>query len=104
MHVVILQNLAEAEFAVGLFMYMRLQGYPPDKITILTTYNGQKHLIRDVLNKRCGFNPYFGNPEKVGRPASLTNRPQKHSKCDLIIKCLYLFTGHHSGSLPRLPE
>ncbi|XP_065882435.1 RNA helicase aquarius-like [Dysidea avara] len=59
------QNLAEAEFAVGLFMYMRLQGYSPDKITILTTYNGQKHLIRDVLNKRCGPNPYFGNPEKV---------------------------------------
>ena len=39
------QNLGEAEYVVALFMYMRLQGYPPDKITILTTYNGQKHLI-----------------------------------------------------------
>ena len=58
--------MAEAEYAVALYMYMRLQGYPPDKITILTTYNGQKHLIRDVLNKRCGSNQYFGNPEKVG--------------------------------------
>ena len=47
------QNLAEAEYAVALFMYMRLQGYPPDKIAILTTYNGQKHLIRDV----CARNP-----------------------------------------------
>lgn len=59
------QNLAEAEYAVALFMYMRLQGYLPERITILTTYNGQKHLLRDVLNKRCANNPVFGLPEKV---------------------------------------
>ena len=59
------QNLAEAEYAVALFMYMRLQGYPPERIAILTTYNGQKHLLRDVLNKRCANNPVFGLPEKV---------------------------------------
>ena len=59
------QNLGEAEYAVALYMYMRLQGYPPDKIAILTTYNGQKHLIRDVLQKRCARNPVFGLPEKV---------------------------------------
>lgn len=46
-------------------MFMRLQGYPPHKIAILTTYNGQKHLIRDVLAKRCAGNPVFGLPEKV---------------------------------------
>merc|ERR1719320_2335660 len=39
------QNLAEAEYCVALFMYMRLLGYPAEKISILTTYNGQKHLI-----------------------------------------------------------
>ncbi|KAK2168383.1 hypothetical protein LSH36_17g07036 [Paralvinella palmiformis] len=59
------QNLAEAEYAVGLFMYMRLQGYAAEKITILTTYNGQKHLIRDVINQRCGNNPLIGRPHKV---------------------------------------
>ena len=59
------QNLAEAEYVVALFMYMRLQGYPPERIAILTTYNGQKHLLRDVLNKRCANNPVFGLPEKV---------------------------------------
>ena len=64
-YLVFTQNLAEAEYAVALFMYMRLQGYPPDKIAILTTYNGQKHLIRDVLQKRCARNPVFGLPEKV---------------------------------------
>ena len=59
------QNLAEAEYTVGTFMYMRLLGYPADKITILTTYNGQKHLIRDVVKQRCATNPFIGFPSKV---------------------------------------
>uniref|UniRef100_A0A665WP71 RNA helicase aquarius n=1 Tax=Echeneis naucrates TaxID=173247 RepID=A0A665WP71_ECHNA len=59
------QNLAEAEYSVALFMYMRLLGYPADRISILTTYNGQKHLIRDVINQRCAGNPFFGQPNKV---------------------------------------
>lgn len=46
-------------------MYMRTLGYPSEKISILTTYNGQKHLIRDVINKRCANNPLFGQPSKV---------------------------------------
>ena len=46
-------------------MYMRLLGYPAQKISILTTYNGQKFLIRDVLNKRCAKNPLLGMPMKV---------------------------------------
>lgn len=59
------QNLAEAEYVVAVFMYMRLLGYPAEKISILTTYNGQKHLIRDVINLRCGENPLIGRPLKV---------------------------------------
>ncbi|XP_014252193.1 intron-binding protein aquarius [Cimex lectularius] len=59
------QNLAEAEFCVAVFMFMRLLGYPGYKITILTTYNGQKHLIRDVINARCASNPLIGKPHKV---------------------------------------
>ncbi|XP_006274043.1 RNA helicase aquarius [Alligator mississippiensis] len=59
------QNLGEAEYVVALFMYMCLLGYPADKISILTTYNGQKHLIRDVINQRCGNNPMIGRPNKV---------------------------------------
>lgn len=46
-------------------MYMRLIGYPANKITILTTYNGQKHLIRDVINTRCASNSLIGRPYKV---------------------------------------
>uniref|UniRef100_A0A8C5R317 RNA helicase aquarius n=1 Tax=Leptobrachium leishanense TaxID=445787 RepID=A0A8C5R317_9ANUR len=59
------QNLAEAEYAVALFMYMRLLGYPANRISILTTYNGQKHLIRDIINQRCGNNAAIGQPSKV---------------------------------------
>ncbi|KAG9303733.1 hypothetical protein G9A89_018630 [Geosiphon pyriformis] len=59
------QNLGEAEYVVAVFQYMRLLGYPADQISILTTYNGQKALIRDVLKKRCSWNPLFGRPAKV---------------------------------------
>lgn len=59
------QNLAEAEYVVAVFMYMRLLGYPAEKISILTTYNGQKHLIRDVVNTRCANNPLIGRPSKI---------------------------------------
>jgi intron-binding protein aquarius len=63
--VFVVQNLAEAEYVVATFMYMRLMGYPSDKITILTTYNGQKHLIRDVVKQRCVTNPFIGFPAMV---------------------------------------
>lgn len=59
------QNLGEAEFVVATFMYMRLIGYPAEKISILTTYNGQKHLLRDVVNARCANNPLIGLPHKI---------------------------------------
>jgi intron-binding protein aquarius len=59
------QNLAEAEYIVALFMYMRLIGYPAERISILTTYNGQKTLIREVMRKRCASNPLIGDPKKI---------------------------------------
>merc|ERR1719249_150154 len=59
------QNLAEAEFMVATFMYMRLLGYPSEKISMLTTYNGQKHLLRDVVEARCANNPLIGRPHKI---------------------------------------
>lgn len=62
-------------------MYMRLLGYPPHKITILTTYNGQKHLIRDVLAKRCASNPVFGMPDKVGRDNGIFFFSKKYFEC-----------------------
>ncbi|CEM26013.1 unnamed protein product [Vitrella brassicaformis CCMP3155] len=59
------QNLGEAEYMVALYMFMRLIGYPASKITLLTTYNGQKALLNDVVRKRCGWNPNIGLPAKI---------------------------------------
>jgi len=58
------QNQGEAEYIVATYQYMRLIGYPADRISIITTYNGQKDLIRDVLNLRCSH-PFFGFPARV---------------------------------------
>ena len=59
------QNIEEAEYVVSVYQYMRLCGYPAEKISILTTYNGQKHLLRDVVNQRCANHPLFGAPAHV---------------------------------------
>lgn len=60
-----IQNLGEAEYAVAIFQYMRLLGYPASSITILATYAGQRALILDVLTHRCAKNPLFGLPKAV---------------------------------------
>ncbi|MCJ1472770.1 hypothetical protein MMC13_001419 [Lambiella insularis] len=60
-----IQNLGEAEYAVAIYQYMRLLGYPAAKISILTTYAGQRALIRDVLGHRCARNNLFGLPRIV---------------------------------------
>ncbi|KAL2803232.1 hypothetical protein BJX63DRAFT_412680 [Aspergillus granulosus] len=60
-----IQNLGEAEYAVAIFQYMRLLGYPASKISILATYAGQTALIKDVLNHRCAKNSLFGMPKTV---------------------------------------
>ncbi|KAK5076193.1 hypothetical protein LTR64_006329 [Lithohypha guttulata] len=60
-----IQNLGEAEYAVALFQYMRLLGYPAKSITILAAYAGQCALIRDVLDHRCRNNRLFGLPKVV---------------------------------------
>uniref|UniRef100_A0A0M3I3F3 AAA_11 domain-containing protein n=1 Tax=Ascaris lumbricoides TaxID=6252 RepID=A0A0M3I3F3_ASCLU len=59
------QNLGEAEYAVALFIYMRILGYPAEKISIITTYNGQASLLRDVVERRCADNPLIGVPHKI---------------------------------------
>ena len=61
------QNLGEAEYVVNLYIYLRAKGYPAKSISILTTYNGQKHLIRDIVNKRC-----FSGNRKIGAPHKIS--------------------------------
>jgi len=59
------QNLGEAEMVVSVYMYMRLRGYPAAQISILSPYNGQVALLRDVVERRCVQHPAFGRPHKV---------------------------------------
>ena len=54
------QNLGEAEYVVAVYQYMRLIGYSSDSIAILTTYNGQKELIKEIIRKRCSWTSLFG--------------------------------------------
>ena len=58
------QNLGEAEYVVAVYQYMRLLGYPAEKISIITTYNGQKQLIQDIVSQRCK-NAIFGFPATI---------------------------------------
>lgn len=60
-----IQNLGEAEYAVALYQYMRLLGYPASSITILSAYAGQRALIKDVLEHRCKGNRLFELPKAV---------------------------------------
>ncbi|KAK1595240.1 intron-binding protein aquarius [Colletotrichum navitas] len=60
-----IQNLGEAEYAVAVYQYMRLLGYPASKISILTTYAGQRALVKDVLAHRCANKVVFGMPKVV---------------------------------------
>ncbi|PGH11437.1 hypothetical protein AJ80_07116 [Polytolypa hystricis UAMH7299] len=60
-----IQNLGEAEYAVAIYQYMRLLGYPASKVSILAAYAGQVALIKDVLNHRCAKNTLFGLPKIV---------------------------------------
>lgn len=59
------QNLGEAEYLVSVYQYMRLLGYPASSISILTTYNGQRALLQDVVERRCASHPLFGRPRTV---------------------------------------
>ena len=63
------QNLAEARHLVSLYQYLRLRGHPADKISVLTTYNGQKALLREEIEHRCAGSDFaramFGRPLKV---------------------------------------
>ncbi|KAL3920403.1 MAG: hypothetical protein SGILL_003281 [Bacillariaceae sp.] len=75
------QNVGEAEYVVALFQYMVLIGYSPDKISILTTYNGQKELINDIVSQRCGA----GTPLQGIRPRAISTVDQYQGQQNDII-------------------
>lgn len=46
-------NLHEAKFMAALCKHFILQGYDPDKITVLTMYMGQMFLLKKEIFKTC---------------------------------------------------
>ena len=75
------QNVGEAEYAVAFFQYLVLIGYPPETISILTTYNGQKELITDILSQRCGG----GTPMAGMKPGAISTVDQYQGQQNNII-------------------
>lgn len=82
-----IQNLGEAEYAVAVYQYMRLLGYPASKISILTTYAGQKDLLNDVLRRRCTNNPLFGRPKIV---ATVDKYQGEQNDCESLVSLFRL--------------
>lgn len=60
------QNLAEAEYIAFTFLYMRILGYPCERIAVLATYNGQVQLLREVISVRTS---QYGN---IGMPFAIS--------------------------------
>jgi len=70
------QNLAEAEYIVAAYMYLRLKQHTINengkvtllpllnapKIAIVTTEEAQKKLIEEILRTKCGWHPMLGVP------------------------------------------
>ncbi|KAK8801162.1 hypothetical protein WA158_001932 [Blastocystis sp. Blastoise] len=57
------QNRGEAEYILLFYKYLRLLGYPSTSISILTTYNGQKHLLRDLFNESFKDDSFYSIPK-----------------------------------------
>ena len=70
------KNLAEAEFIVATYMYLRLKQHSLNqdgklvilplqnapKVAIVTTEEAQKRLIEEILRTKCGWHPMLGLP------------------------------------------
>ena len=60
---------------------MVLVGYPPSKISILTTYNGQKDLLLDILAQRCGD----GTPLAGATPGAVSTVDQYQGQQTILL-------------------
>jgi intron-binding protein aquarius len=94
------QNVGEAEYAVALFQYMVLIGHNPEKISILTTYNGQKALIQDIIARRCGE----GTPLAGIRPGSVSTVDKYQGQQNDFVLLSLVRTAHvgHIRDIRRL--
>lgn len=92
------QNVPEAEYIVAVYMYLRLCGWAREQITILTSYNGQRLLIEDVLKARCASNPVFGDPATV----TTIDQYQSQENDVVLISLVRTETPGHNADVRRL--
>ena len=83
-----IQNLDEAEYSVALFQFLRLMNVPAKDIAILAAYKGQVDLIKEVLQSRCSWTDYYGEPAFIG---TMDQSIGLHFKSN-IIRCIVFLT------------
>lgn len=64
----------------------------------MTSYNGQKELIEDVIKQRCSWNPLFGVPSKV----STVDKYQGQSNDYILLSLVRTKTVGHIRDVRRL--
>lgn len=92
------QNRGEAEYVVAVYKYMRTLGYPADKITILTTYNGQKELLREIVERECTSDAHLGSPSKI----STVDKYQGQQNDYILLSLVRTRTVGHLRDIRRL--
>lgn len=55
------ENIGEADYLVSLYRYMRLLGYPREKIDLVAVSRGQKKRIEQIARQKCK-EAFFGQP------------------------------------------
>lgn len=79
---------------------MVLIGYAPEKISILTTYNGQKDLISDIIKQRCGVGtPLAGVAPKI---VSTVDQYQGQQNDIILLSLVRTKTVGHLRDIRRL--
>lgn len=56
--------------------------------SIITSYNGQKALIKDIIEARCATNPLFGRPAKVSTVDKYQGRFSIERDCVYVCLCV----------------
>ena len=102
-----IQNLAEAEYVVALYMYHRLKSHSvkdskvetkPLNVLIVTTEEGQRRLIESLLRQKCAWHPLLGMPET---PVSLSTELIDSLEFDLALVSTVWTSLHAPGLIER---
>ncbi len=99
-----IQNLAEAEYAIALFMWLRLNQHEfnemehsiklsDKRITIVTSEKGQKELIKGMIEKKCSWHPLIGSPHRVITQEEYLGGEVAHQEDIVILSLVYTDVG-----------